>query len=87
MLGGVVAVTALAIALDADRRLQTGVPGYVESLQEPSSAATPRERELARLRGERDGGRRHPASGELRRLRPGAGASRGIARLAQHARR
>jgi cytochrome c biogenesis protein CcdA/thiol-disulfide isomerase/thioredoxin len=50
-LGGVVAVTALAIALGADRRFQTAVPGYTKAVQERVERSAAAERELARLTG------------------------------------
>jgi thiol-disulfide isomerase/thioredoxin len=63
VLGGVVALTALAIALGADTRFQTWVPGYVEAAQEAVEGSGSAERELARLRGD-DAGPAAPA-GEL----------------------
>jgi cytochrome c biogenesis protein CcdA/thiol-disulfide isomerase/thioredoxin len=50
-LGAVVAVTALAIALGADTRFQTTVPGYTESLQERIERSSAAERELDELTG------------------------------------
>lgn len=50
-LGGVVAVTAFAIALGVDRRFQTAVPGYTEAVQERVERSAAAERELARLTG------------------------------------
>jgi cytochrome c biogenesis protein CcdA/thiol-disulfide isomerase/thioredoxin len=61
VLGGVVLVTAAAIALGADSRLQTWIPGYVEAAQEAVERSDPARRELARLRGEGDAA---PASRE-----------------------
>jgi cytochrome c biogenesis protein CcdA/thiol-disulfide isomerase/thioredoxin len=51
VLGGVVAVTALAIALGLDQGFQTAVPGYTEAFQERVERSGPAERELARLTG------------------------------------
>jgi len=48
-LGAVVALTALAIALGADSRFQTSVPGYTESLQEQIERSSAAERELGEL--------------------------------------
>jgi cytochrome c biogenesis protein CcdA/thiol-disulfide isomerase/thioredoxin len=53
VLGGLVAVTALAIALDADRRFQTSVPGYLDAFQERIERGNAAERELGRLTGVR----------------------------------
>jgi thiol-disulfide isomerase/thioredoxin len=50
-LGGVVAAAALAIALGADRRFQTTVPGYTEAVQERVERSAAAERELRRLTG------------------------------------
>jgi cytochrome c biogenesis protein CcdA/thiol-disulfide isomerase/thioredoxin len=50
-LGGVVAVSALAIALGADRRFQTALPGYTEAVQERVERSGAAERELERLTG------------------------------------
>jgi cytochrome c biogenesis protein CcdA/thiol-disulfide isomerase/thioredoxin len=50
-LGAVMAVTALAIALGADSRFQTSVPGYTESLQERIERSSAAERELVELTG------------------------------------
>ena len=52
-LAGVVAVTALAIALGEDRRFQTFVPGYTEAFQERVERSGVAERELQRLTGAR----------------------------------
>jgi cytochrome c biogenesis protein CcdA/thiol-disulfide isomerase/thioredoxin len=54
-LGAVVAVTALAIALGADSRFQTAVPGYTESLQERIERSSAAEDELDRLAGRAHG--------------------------------
>ncbi len=48
-LGVVVGLTALAIALGADSRFQTAVPGYTESLQEQIERSSAAERELDRI--------------------------------------
>jgi cytochrome c biogenesis protein CcdA/thiol-disulfide isomerase/thioredoxin len=58
-LGVVVGVTALAIALGADTRFQTALPGYTESLQNRIERNGTAERRLDRLTG-----REHSASGE-----------------------
>jgi cytochrome c biogenesis protein CcdA/thiol-disulfide isomerase/thioredoxin len=50
-LGAIVAVTALAIALGADSRFQTAVPGYTESLQKRIERSSAAERELRDLTG------------------------------------
>jgi len=50
-LGAVVALTALAIALGADSRFQTAVPGYTESLQKQIERSSAAERRLDRLTG------------------------------------
>jgi cytochrome c biogenesis protein CcdA/thiol-disulfide isomerase/thioredoxin len=52
-LGGVVAVTAVAIALGEDRRFQTFVPGYTEAFQERVERSGVASRELGRLTGVR----------------------------------
>jgi cytochrome c biogenesis protein CcdA/thiol-disulfide isomerase/thioredoxin len=54
-LGVVVAVTALAIALGADSRFQTAVPGYTESLQERFERSEEADRALDRLTGRAHG--------------------------------
>jgi cytochrome c biogenesis protein CcdA/thiol-disulfide isomerase/thioredoxin len=54
-LGAVVAVTALAIALGADSRFQTAVPGYTESLQSRFEQSDVAERELDRITGRAHG--------------------------------
>jgi cytochrome c biogenesis protein CcdA/thiol-disulfide isomerase/thioredoxin len=54
-LGAVVALTALAIALGADSRFQTTVPGYTESLQERIERSSAAEQELDRLIGREHG--------------------------------
>jgi cytochrome c biogenesis protein CcdA/thiol-disulfide isomerase/thioredoxin len=61
-LGGVVAATALAIALGADRTFQTSVPGYTEAVQERVERSAAAERELGRL----TGSPRTPRSAETR---------------------
>jgi len=50
-LGAAVAVTALAIALGADSRFQTTVPGYTEALQERIERSSAADRQLDRLVG------------------------------------
>ena len=54
-LGAVVALTALAIALGADSRFQTAVPGYTESLQKRIERSSAADRELDRLTGRERG--------------------------------
>ena len=54
-LGVVVALTALAIALGADSRFQTTVPGYTESLQKRIERSSAADRELDRLAGRTHG--------------------------------
>ena len=51
--GVLVGAAALAIALGADRELQTAVPGYTESLQERFERSNAAERELGELTGSR----------------------------------
>jgi cytochrome c biogenesis protein CcdA/thiol-disulfide isomerase/thioredoxin len=51
ILGAVVGLTALAIALGADSRFQTAVPGYTESLQKRIERSSAAERELGELTG------------------------------------
>jgi cytochrome c biogenesis protein CcdA/thiol-disulfide isomerase/thioredoxin len=58
-LGVVVGLTALAIALGADSRFQTAVPGYTESLQKRIERSSTADRRLDRLTG-----RQHSAAGE-----------------------
>jgi cytochrome c biogenesis protein CcdA/thiol-disulfide isomerase/thioredoxin len=58
-LGVVVGLTALAIALGADSRFQTAVPGYTESLQERIERSSTADRRLDRLTG-----REHSAADE-----------------------
>ena len=53
VLAGVVALTALAIALGADRPFQTAVPAYTEALQDRFERSAAAERQLARLTGTR----------------------------------
>jgi cytochrome c biogenesis protein CcdA/thiol-disulfide isomerase/thioredoxin len=53
-LGVVVAVTAVAIALGADRRFQTTIPGYTEAVQERVERSDVAERELGELAGTRE---------------------------------
>ena len=53
VLAGVVAVTALAIAVGEDKRFQTFVPGYTEAFQERVERSGVAERELQRLTGAR----------------------------------
>jgi cytochrome c biogenesis protein CcdA/thiol-disulfide isomerase/thioredoxin len=50
-LGVVVALTALAIALNVDRHFQTALPGYTESLQKKVEQSGRAQRELQKLRG------------------------------------
>jgi cytochrome c biogenesis protein CcdA/thiol-disulfide isomerase/thioredoxin len=50
-LGVVVALTALAIALNVDRHFQTAIPGYTESLQKKVEQSGRAQRELQKLRG------------------------------------
>ena len=50
-LGVVVALTALAIAFNVDRHLQTAVPDYVTAIQNRVERSDRAERELARIRG------------------------------------
>src|SRR6186713_1335753 len=50
-LGVVVALTALAITFNVDRRFQTAVPGYTEALQKKVEQGGRAQRELQRLRG------------------------------------
>jgi cytochrome c biogenesis protein CcdA/thiol-disulfide isomerase/thioredoxin len=54
-LGAVVALTALAIALGADSRFQTTVPGYTESLQKRIERSSAADRELDRVVGRAHG--------------------------------
>jgi cytochrome c biogenesis protein CcdA/thiol-disulfide isomerase/thioredoxin len=54
-LGVVVGLTALAIALGADSRFQTAVPGYTESLQERFERGDAADRALDRLTGRAHG--------------------------------
>jgi cytochrome c biogenesis protein CcdA/thiol-disulfide isomerase/thioredoxin len=63
-LGVVVGATALAIALGADNRFQTAVPGYTESLQERIERSSAAERRLDDLTGRERG-----AAGESEGLR------------------
>ena len=51
VLGVVVALTALAIALNVDRHFQTALPGYTESLQKKVEQNGRAQRELQKLRG------------------------------------
>jgi cytochrome c biogenesis protein CcdA/thiol-disulfide isomerase/thioredoxin len=50
-LGLVVAATALAIAFNLDRHVQTAVPDYVKAIQDRVERSDRAERELAKLRG------------------------------------
>jgi cytochrome c biogenesis protein CcdA/thiol-disulfide isomerase/thioredoxin len=50
-LGVVVALTALAIALNVDRHFQTAIPGYTESLQDKVEESGRAQRELQKVRG------------------------------------
>jgi cytochrome c biogenesis protein CcdA/thiol-disulfide isomerase/thioredoxin len=75
-LGAVVALTALAIALGADSRFQTAVPGYTESLQKRIERSSAADRELDRVAGRKQG---HAADEGLRDFGPApefAGISR-----------
>jgi cytochrome c biogenesis protein CcdA/thiol-disulfide isomerase/thioredoxin len=51
VLGVVVALTALAIAFNVDRRFQTAIPGYTEALQKKVEQSDRAQSELAKLRG------------------------------------
>src|SRR5262245_24010371 len=51
-LGVVVALTALAIALNVDRHFQTAIPGYTEALQGKVEESGRAQRELQKLRGQ-----------------------------------
>ena len=51
-LGVVVALTALAIALNVDRHFQTAIPGYTEALQGKVEESGRAQRELRKLRGQ-----------------------------------
>jgi cytochrome c biogenesis protein CcdA/thiol-disulfide isomerase/thioredoxin len=64
-LGVVVALTALAIALNVDRHFQTAIPGYTEALQDKVEQTDRAQRELAKLRGNT---RQAPASSSLHDL-------------------
>ena len=75
-LGAVVALTALAIALGADSRFQTAVPGYTESLQERIERSSAADRELDRARRPRA---RRGADEGLRDFGAGAGVRRASA--------
>ncbi len=48
--GALIGVSAIAIALGADQRFTTAVPGYTEALQERIEQSPTAERELARMR-------------------------------------
>jgi cytochrome c biogenesis protein CcdA/thiol-disulfide isomerase/thioredoxin len=50
-LGVVVALTALAIALNVDRHFQTAIPGYTEALQKKVEQSDRAQSELQKLRG------------------------------------
>ncbi|HEY7148714.1 MAG TPA: cytochrome c biogenesis protein DipZ, partial [Gaiellaceae bacterium] len=50
-LGVLVALTALAIALNVDRHFQTAIPGYTESLQKKVEQSGRAQHELQKLRG------------------------------------
>jgi cytochrome c biogenesis protein CcdA/thiol-disulfide isomerase/thioredoxin len=50
-LGVVVALTALAIAVNVDRHFQTAIPGYTESLQEKVEQSDRAQSELRKVRG------------------------------------
>ena len=52
--GVLVGAAALAIALGADRNLQTAVPGYTEALQERFERSDAAQQELRELTGGRD---------------------------------
>jgi cytochrome c biogenesis protein CcdA/thiol-disulfide isomerase/thioredoxin len=49
--GIVIALVALAIALDADSRFQTALPGYTQALQKHIESSKTAQRELEKLRG------------------------------------
>jgi cytochrome c biogenesis protein CcdA/thiol-disulfide isomerase/thioredoxin len=51
-LGVVVALTALAIALNVDRHFQTAIPGYTEALQEKVEQSDRAQSELRKVRGD-----------------------------------
>ena len=51
-LGVVVALTALAIALNVDRHFQTAIPGYTEALQGKVEQSDRAQRELRKVRGQ-----------------------------------
>jgi cytochrome c biogenesis protein CcdA/thiol-disulfide isomerase/thioredoxin len=51
-LGVVVALTALAIALNVDRHFQTAIPGYTDALQGKVEESGRAQRELRKLRGQ-----------------------------------
>src|SRR5215216_5289707 len=51
-LGVVVALTALAIALNVDRHFQTAIPDYTEALQGKVEESSRAQRELRKLRGQ-----------------------------------
>jgi cytochrome c biogenesis protein CcdA/thiol-disulfide isomerase/thioredoxin len=51
-LGVVVALTALAIALNVDRHFQTAIPGYTEALQEKVEQSDRAQTELRKVRGD-----------------------------------
>jgi cytochrome c biogenesis protein CcdA/thiol-disulfide isomerase/thioredoxin len=51
-LGVVVALTALAIALNVDRHFQTAIPGYTEALQEKVEQSDQAQSELRKVRGD-----------------------------------
>jgi cytochrome c biogenesis protein CcdA/thiol-disulfide isomerase/thioredoxin len=51
-LGVVVALTALAIALNVDRHFQTAIPGYTDVLQKKVEQSGRAQRELQKLRGD-----------------------------------
>ena len=61
-LGVVVALTALAIALNVDRHFQTAIPGYTEVLQDKVEQSGRAQRELGKLRRQT---RQVPASSSL----------------------
>src|SRR4051812_18848476 len=50
-LGVLVALTALAIALNVDRHFQTAIPGYTDALQKKVEQSGSAQRELQKLRG------------------------------------
>ncbi len=77
--GVLVAAAAVAIALGADRNLQTAIPGYTESLQERFERSGGARRELRELTGGRDPEVAGESDGKLENYGPGP-EFRGISR-------